>query len=54
MKELEADYTKKSIALKEQYEKDFNDFVREITETPQDTEALRTLFLELLDKRLIR
>jgi vacuolar-type H+-ATPase subunit H len=54
MKELEADYTKKSLALKEQYEKDFNDFVREITETPQDTEAIRSLFLELLDKRLIR
>lgn len=52
MSDFEQNYQKESQALKESYEKDFDDFVEKIKNTAQDSEAMRTLFLELLEKSL--
>lgn len=52
MAEFGQNYQKESQALKESYEKDFDDFVEKIKNTSKDSRAMRTLFLELLEKSL--
>lgn len=50
--EFEMEYDEQTQALQQQYTQEFNDFVNEVMESPQDTNAMRALVIDLLEKRL--
>lgn len=52
IKDLESKYQEQSQALKKNYDQDFDNYVQKIKDTHQDKEAMRSLFMSLLEKSL--